>query len=139
MHTDANYNFLKAVNSHVKLPQDTAAVEAKGKIKDMAKAGQFSGKPSALAGEVLGAMAEEAKMALPMVESLQRNIYNWEKGNLPDIPQTIIGWVLPEEYTHITYMRGDEEVKEKFLAKDTGEDDPERILVFGTPKALKCM
>ena len=72
----------------------------------MAKAAQFSGKPSALAGEVLGAMAEEAKMALPMVESLQRNIYNWEKGNRPDIPQTIIGWVLPEEYTHITYMRG---------------------------------
>ena len=48
MHTDANYNFLKAVNSHthVGLAQDTAAVEAKGKIKDMAKAGQFSGKPS---------------------------------------------------------------------------------------------
>ena len=108
MHTDANYNFLKAVNSntHVGLAQDTAAVEAKGKIKDMAKAGQFSGKPSALAGEVLGAMAEEAKMALPMVESLQRNIYNWQKGDRPDTPQTITGWVLPEEYTHITYMRG---------------------------------
>ena len=33
----------------------------------------------------------------------------------------------------------DEEVKEKFLLKDTGEDDPERILLFGTPKAVKCM
>ena len=34
----------------------------------MAKAGQFSEKPSALAGEVLGAMADEAKIALPMME-----------------------------------------------------------------------
>ena len=41
-------------------------------------------------------------------------------------------------YTYHLHER-DEEVKEKFLLKDTGEDDPERILVFGTPKALKCM
>ena len=140
--TDDNYNFMSSVNSHnhSETVQETDRKVVNAKMKDLAKSGKFLGQPMALVGEALKDLSEESQAVLPKLDHLRRNIHNWQTESLPSLPTSRTGFEIPAEYQQIECKTGDGEViSQKFLQYDSGQDDPDRILVFGTDRAVGCL
>ena len=72
---------------------------------------------------------EEQLADLPKVPAMKRKILRHrENKNAPKNPEKKTGFKIPEEY--------EKYLEEHFLRVDTGEDDPERILIFATDQGL---
>ncbi|CAI9724491.1 Hypothetical predicted protein [Octopus vulgaris] len=84
-----------------------------------------------LIAEISSSLDDNALSLMLMPSHLSRNIRGWrqKKSQAPLIPTGRSGYIIPEEYRFL-------ENGEKFLLYDSGEDNPERLLVFGTQVGL---
>ena len=134
MHTKLEDDILsicKTVGEHChpSHPCKPKVYEAKKKMKSIATNSQTSAR--SLIAEVASSLDSNALALLPTSAHLSRSIRGWrqKESQAPPIPTGRSGYIIPEEYRYLD--NGD-----KFLLYDSGEDCPDRILVFGTEAGL---
>ena len=90
--------------------------------------------PGDIVTEVLNAMDRDALVTMTSVETLKRqirDIRHREGGHHGPIPQHKNGWEVPADLQTFVEDGG------RFLQWDSGQDDPDRILMFASDEMIR--
>lgn len=79
-----------------------------------------------------GVEHSEIAINLPQFSSIKSSLYRSRMTKYPSLPQTIQDINFNGDWTRI--IQG-----EDMLLADSGENDPERIIIFGTRKSLEIL
>ena len=130
--TDENYNLVKKGNKahdHASTAQEIKAREVTNDLKESAKDQNTGKSVQALLADHMNGMTRSEMAALPKMANMRRNVNNWRSGDVPAAPTSRCGFEIPEKYATFN--------GKKFLIFDSGIDDPDRMLVFGTPDGIQ--
>lgn len=100
-----------------------------GKIKSLSMNSQLSSR--SIIADVCSNTDDTVRCLMPTISNMSRTVRRWRSkmSQAPPIPKARNGYVIPEELKF-------RENREKFLLFDSGEDDVNRILIFGTESNL---
>ncbi|KAK0407687.1 hypothetical protein QR680_003532 [Steinernema hermaphroditum] len=114
-------------HNHPPAPQYCEAVRVSADIKQRARTERETSITTV--NTSLAGISEPALALLPQMKSLRRKVTRERQNkDFPAIPYTLADIKIPEEL-----LKTRTQPAEKFLIADTGAQDPNRIMVFGSP------
>ena len=116
-------------HTHPANPSKPKMQERIAQMKENALKSQVASR--SLIGAACEELENEGRSLMPSTSTLSRNIRRWrqKEEKAPPIPKTRIGYVIPEEFACL--QNG-----ERFLLYDSGMEDENRMLIFGTIAGL---
>lgn len=108
------------------------ATKARSSLNDVA--GQTRDKPSHLVAQTMSHLAEDARLLFGKEDSVKRMIRRARSSQHPPVPDSIEDLVIDGVWANTAGPN-----PEQFLIYDNGQDADARIIVFGSPCALRLL
>jgi hypothetical protein len=117
-------------HNHARSDASTTAEKVKMEMKDAAKRSRAC--PTQIVADALVQHPVDVRAAVGNLESVKRDLRNQKRGNRPTAPASLDSFSIKDEWTTTGYPD-----YRPFLIYDSGAQSHERVIVFGSDRALQ--